>query len=702
MTRLSFLRLLGLMPATRYGTMGQAHRRPDQLSDPPPSAVAPTQSAGVPIRTRQVVIFGTGPNTGLFVYNGQPVNGNPPIFWVVAPGVTKDPFNNTLPANVLLGVGVPGGIGLQVDQSGNLTLSGTGSSTEFLPAANLPFSLTAALSGVMQAVGLFSTADGNQAQAGVISGIVLGTGTAAKMGTLITSPYGSTGMGLLLQAVNDGATDTANATFGTVVTQGGTLTFTPLLAVLPGALIQYTGASQITVVTKTTGSGTIPIPVGVTVAKAECWGSGATGGGGDASSTCGSGGGGGEYAAEPNLAVPSGGTVAFVVGAGGAAATGHVNGNDGASSTLTGTSVTVTAHGGTHGVSTPPSSPQPGGLGGTGSTNTTHFNGGQGGSSDTGGDGGGGGSSAGTAAAGNPGGNGTGHSGGAGGAAPAGGGSGGAGGTPPANGVAGHAPGGASGGAAATLSGNSTSPAAPSGQARLTYASGTPAILASVANAAGTDQFGTGFSKGTLLSTPAQWGFPVASQLLADGTVMLGEQATPAVSATGPKAYGNTTGHLGVVSDSLHGDSNNYDTERLSKFLAADTPVAISTNVTLFSKAVAVGTYAIDGIIKGVQGATAVAQGVQFNGPTVTFNDIYIESNAVANTSVTDSDLTGALPVAHSTPAWGNGVTFYVRFRGILTFSAAGTFTVVGQGAATGAWTAKAASLFSLYPVVAT
>lgn len=149
-------------------------------------------------------------------------------------------------------------------------------------------------------------------------------------------------------------------------------------------------------------------------------------------------------------------------------------------------------------------------------------------------------------------------------------------------------------------------------------------------------------------------------------------------------------------------DGNNYDTERLSKFLAADTPVAISTNVTLFSKPVAAGTYAIDGIIKGVQGAAAVGQGVQFASTgAASVNDIYIESNAVGNTSVTDSDLTGAFPVAHLTPAWVAGTTFYVRFRGIFTV-AAGTFSVVGQGAAGGAWTAKAASLFSLYPVVAT
>lgn len=43
-----------------------------------------------------VLIFGTGANTGLFVYNGTPSATNPPIFWVTT--AAKDPFGNSIPS----------------------------------------------------------------------------------------------------------------------------------------------------------------------------------------------------------------------------------------------------------------------------------------------------------------------------------------------------------------------------------------------------------------------------------------------------------------------------------------------------------------------------------------------------------------------------------------------------------------------------
>jgi hypothetical protein len=149
-------------------------------------------------------------------------------------------------------------------------------------------------------------------------------------------------------------------------------------------------------------------------------------------------------------------------------------------------------------------------------------------------------------------------------------------------------------------------------------------------------------------------------------------------------------------------DGNTYDVARLSLFLAVDTPIPSTSATTLLSKPVAIGTYKIEGIVKGVQGATAIGQFVRFAGPAVNFNDIFIQSNAVGNTSVTDSDLTGALPVDHTTPAWGAGVVFYVRFRGTLTFTAAGTFSLQGRAnSAANQWTAKAATELNLYPVTA-
>jgi hypothetical protein len=48
------------------------------------------------ILTKLVVIFGTG-ETGWFEYNGTPALGNPPIAYAAPPGVTTDPYGNTLP-----------------------------------------------------------------------------------------------------------------------------------------------------------------------------------------------------------------------------------------------------------------------------------------------------------------------------------------------------------------------------------------------------------------------------------------------------------------------------------------------------------------------------------------------------------------------------------------------------------------------------
>ena len=101
MTRLSFLRMLGMTTISRYGSLGQAHRRPDQMSDPPPSAVAPTQSAGT-LRARTVIIFGTGVNIGLFVYTGTPALGNPPQIAIVPNTTTKDPFGNLIGTSKIL------------------------------------------------------------------------------------------------------------------------------------------------------------------------------------------------------------------------------------------------------------------------------------------------------------------------------------------------------------------------------------------------------------------------------------------------------------------------------------------------------------------------------------------------------------------------------------------------------------------------
>src|SRR6266849_6299629 len=72
-------------------------------------------------RGRQVVVSGGTNGSGLFVYNGAARAGNPPIFSVVAPGTTLDPFGNTVGAVLEAGV-IAGGPLTQVDAAGNINL----------------------------------------------------------------------------------------------------------------------------------------------------------------------------------------------------------------------------------------------------------------------------------------------------------------------------------------------------------------------------------------------------------------------------------------------------------------------------------------------------------------------------------------------------------------------------------------------------
>jgi hypothetical protein len=78
------------------GNTGQVVQRPDQGSQPPGTAVSPSQAAGIQ-RARVIIISGT--NSGWFIYNGTPGPGNPPIAYGVGPGTTTDLYGNSLPVS---------------------------------------------------------------------------------------------------------------------------------------------------------------------------------------------------------------------------------------------------------------------------------------------------------------------------------------------------------------------------------------------------------------------------------------------------------------------------------------------------------------------------------------------------------------------------------------------------------------------------
>ncbi|MGH3402854.1 MAG: phage baseplate assembly protein V [Streptosporangiaceae bacterium] len=381
------------------------------------------------------------------------------------------------------------------------------------------------IAGTLEAVFELSTPDTNQTQPSTLGSLLLDpahVGTTAKQATVLTSPYASEGAAMILEGQNDAGTDSPIVTLGSVQTQGSSMVFSPSATFFGYGTLFYASAAQ-TVVKIFTSSGTWTAPAGVTNVKVEVWAAG----GGSAASVLnnflcpGPGGGGAEFAAELTNTCAPGNVYTITVGAGGdGGTTGAPNGQAGGNSSFTGTgATTVTAHGGGRAIAgtnaTPSGTP---GAAGDGSANSIHFPGGAGGSTNLSfwEAGAGGGSSAGTGAAGNPGSTPTNNAGANGGAAVSGGGQGGKGGkggnninfTPGAPGASGTSPGAGAGGAGSSYGGAGVYAGAAGidGMVRLTYTTGTPVMLASLAAQSGTDQFGVGFPAGFNLSMGAAGG----------------------------------------------------------------------------------------------------------------------------------------------------------------------------------------------------
>jgi hypothetical protein len=459
---------------------------------------------GTIIEGAQFISYGAGGE--VLVYSGTPAVGNLVGSWSAIAGndaAVAGGAGNNYPAGLM--IGPPG--------SSQVTL---------IPNSSQPFNVTTAIAGTLTAMAQLTTGDTSETFPGIVGALNLGSGNAAKQTLVASSPFASTtGAAMLLESENDGGTDLAIVTFGTISSpDSSTIVFTPLMMLTPYAMVMYSGAGSQVIVTKTGGSGTIPIPAGVTVAKGETWGaSGGSGGGGQLG---GAGSGGAEYACEPALAVTASGTAGYSVGAGGAAGSSAPGaGGAGGNSTLTGSSVTVSAHGGQGGAANGGA----GGAGGTGSANTIAEHGGVGGFSTSNFDGGGGGGgSGGPNGPGFAGGVAGGSGGGAGALAVASGGAGGAGGFGNSvsfgqTGFAGTAPGGGAGGPGGSWpgAGNVVGRAGEPGRVRLTYVTVTPKVGYSVNyGVAFTDQFGN------LIPAGMSLGFTGTSILATSGTGMSG------------------------------------------------------------------------------------------------------------------------------------------------------------------------------------
>jgi hypothetical protein len=416
----------------------------------------------------------TGPDyifnaQGLFFYSSTPAVGNL-VAWF-APAAGSDQFGNTF--------------------TEGLNIGGAMQNIALIPLQNSAFNITSAISGTLQSIASLGSGDASQVIPGILGSLLLGTGNATKQTTVLGSPMGTgTAAYILLEAENDGNTDTAIITMGTASSpdSGTTIVYTPILTIGPSFLLLYNGLGGTTVVTKTSGSGNIAIPASaVSPGKGEAWGAGASTSGQSAGATTAMGGNGsGGYSAETTFPFTPGGNVAFSV-----PASANAVGGAPADCTLNnGLGLIVTAHSGFAGTGASL------GAGAAASGNTIAFGGANGGARSThatNAGGGGGAGASGPSGTGNHGAGGGPTSGGAGGLG-VGGVNGGNGGAPNNNGTAGASPGAGGGGGGSDGSGAIGG----HGQARLTYSIGAPGIIFSIAAASGTDQFGTPYPAGVV------------------------------------------------------------------------------------------------------------------------------------------------------------------------------------------------------------
>jgi len=120
-------------------TPGLGGLQPPPMNAPAAGALVPGVQPGVSggvVLARYVIVFGTA--GGVFVYNGTPADGNPPIFW--ATSASTDPYGNSIPSTAgVAGTGTFEAGDTIINASGTFVYSstpGTGNLVQSLAPAN--------------------------------------------------------------------------------------------------------------------------------------------------------------------------------------------------------------------------------------------------------------------------------------------------------------------------------------------------------------------------------------------------------------------------------------------------------------------------------------------------------------------------------------------------------------------------------------
>lgn len=186
---------------------GGMTRRPDQYHRPPVAGTAPAALPGEVV-ARVVILDGNGAIRGLFEYNGAPGPGNPPIAWATAPGITKDPFGNSLPASG--GFATVGGLGLGQLKGGALQFAQTAS-----PPAGSDGGSIFAPGGINGSVEMFSGIDAATDTGAALTVLSKGLSTNGAAQAVVTAgSYISGQTSALLEVQGTAAVDSIIAIVG--------------------------------------------------------------------------------------------------------------------------------------------------------------------------------------------------------------------------------------------------------------------------------------------------------------------------------------------------------------------------------------------------------------------------------------------------------------------------------------------------------
>jgi len=191
--------------------------------------------------------------------------------------------------------------------------------------------------------------------------------------------------------------------------------------------------------------------------------------------------------------------------------------------------------------------------------------------------------------------------------------------------------------------------------------------------------------------------------------------AAPSAGGAGSKLW-SSSGHMQSQSGQtgIGGDTLNYDTERLTLVTSGQLVTSASgVTVTNLSKGLGVGTYKITGSVtyqsNQTDGANNPQFGFSFSG-TTTQGYSNAEYTVRANSGATSSPVTyfnntgfDTLAGTHKGPAYVNVQFVEYTFRGTLTVSVAGTFTMQAKTSlAADTFTTQQGGWMEIQPVVAT